>query len=77
VAYASWNGATDVASWRVLAGVTSDSLAPVATSPRTGFETAIALPPSVVHVRAERSYAQLQALDPSGAVIGVSALVRY
>ena len=77
MAYASWNGATGVASWRVLAGPSPSGLTPVATSPRTGFETAIALPASVVHVRAEPSYAQVQALDSSGAVMGVSALVRY
>ncbi len=77
VAYASWNGATSVASWRVLAGPSPSGLAPVATSPRTGFETAISLPASVVHVRAEPSYAQVQALDGSGAVIGASAVVKY
>jgi Arylsulfotransferase (ASST) len=77
IAYASWNGATSVASWRVLAGPSPSSLAPAATSPRTGFETAIALPASVVHVRAEPSYAEVQALDSSGAVIGASAAVKY
>jgi hypothetical protein len=76
IAYASWNGATDVASWRVLVGVTPDSLAPVASVPRSGFETAISLPPPVEHVRAEPSYVQAQALDASGAVIGVSSTVK-
>ena len=71
VAYASWNGATDVASWRVLAGPSPSSLAPVATSPRTGFETAIPLPGATAP-----GYAQVQALDGSGAVIGVSAAVK-
>src|ERR1700727_1169891 len=39
--YASWNGATRVASWRVLAGPSASRLAVVATHARSGFETAI------------------------------------
>jgi hypothetical protein len=41
--YASWNGATNVTRWQVLAGRTARSLKPVRTVPRTGFETAIEL----------------------------------
>jgi hypothetical protein len=37
--YASWNGATEVASWRILAGKSASALEPLSTSPRTGFET--------------------------------------
>ena len=37
----SWNGATTVSSWRVLAGSSSSSLAPLLTAPKGGFETAI------------------------------------
>ena len=40
--YASWNGDTRTASWRVLAGPSAQQLAPVASAPRKGFETAIA-----------------------------------
>src|SRR6266702_3764197 len=36
--YASWNGATRVASWSVLAGPTATSLQPVAHATRGGFE---------------------------------------
>ncbi|HLH14123.1 MAG TPA: hypothetical protein VKV16_04990, partial [Solirubrobacteraceae bacterium] len=63
--YASWNGATRVASWRVLAGAAGGRLRAVATAARSGFETAIALP---------RDYAslELQALDARGGVIGTS-----
>ncbi len=39
--YASWNGATEVASWSVLAGRSQTSLAAVATAAKKGFETAI------------------------------------
>ena len=66
--YASWNGATEVASWRVLAGSSAAALAPVASAPKDGFETAIALPAS-----AGGSYVAVQALNAAGAVIGVSA----
>jgi hypothetical protein len=68
-AYASWNGATEVASWRVLAGSSASALAPVATAPRHGFETA-------VKVSSTGPYAQVQALDGAGNVIGTSAAVK-
>jgi hypothetical protein len=67
VVYASWNGATEVASWRVLAGATPIALAPVAGAQRRGFETAIAVPALPVG-----SYVQVQALDAAGGVIGSS-----
>jgi hypothetical protein len=41
--YASWNGATNVTRWQVLAGPSARRLKPVRTAPRTGFETAIEL----------------------------------
>ncbi len=65
----SWNGATEVASWRVLAGASPGSLAPVASAPRTGFQTTIPAPGG-------EPYVAVQALDAAGAVIGVSAVVR-
>jgi hypothetical protein len=65
----SWNGATGVSSWRVRSGRGPHALATVATEPRTGFETAIA-------VRASAPYIAVQALDRSGEVIGSSALLR-
>ncbi|MEA2388880.1 MAG: hypothetical protein QOG41_1653 [Thermoleophilaceae bacterium] len=61
--YASWNGATEVASWRVLAP------ARVAVHKKTGFETAIPVNRSVGLVR-------VQALDASGRVIGTSSPFR-
>jgi hypothetical protein len=52
--YASWNGATGVARWEVLAGSSTGSLAVVASRARNGFETAIGLSRShpVYEVRA-------------------------
>ncbi len=40
-AYASWNGATDVTRWQLLAGDSPSALRVVATAPRTGFETTL------------------------------------
>jgi hypothetical protein len=40
----SWNGATGVAEWRVLAGASRRTLTAVRTEPDTGFQTDIGLP---------------------------------
>jgi hypothetical protein len=43
--YASWNGATKLASWRVLgASAAGGPMRPVANAPRSGFETSIPVP---------------------------------
>jgi Arylsulfotransferase (ASST) len=42
--YVSWNGATQVAAWQLLAGPDAGSMKPAGTVPRAGFETAIPLP---------------------------------
>jgi hypothetical protein len=68
--YASWNGATLVASWRVLAGESLSSLSTVALAPRSGFETAIAVPAGTLG-----SYVQVQALGAAGQVLGSSGAV--
>jgi Arylsulfotransferase (ASST) len=65
--YASWNGATNVASWRVLGGDSRESLTPLAESPSSGFETAIG-------TRAA-SYVEVQALDSRGTVLASSPAV--
>jgi EmrB/QacA subfamily drug resistance transporter len=64
--YASWNGATKLASWRVLGSEgQAGAMKTVATHAKAGFETAIALP------KAYERY-ELQALDSGGQVIGTS-----
>ncbi len=68
-AYVSWNGATTVSAWRLLGGSGPRALQPLATVPRKGFETAIAL----AHAPA---YVQAQALSASGAVLGASVPTR-
>jgi hypothetical protein len=62
--YASWNGATRVASWRVLAGSGEGGLSAVAA--KSGFETAIAAPAGFTTF-------SVQALDSGGGVIGTSS----
>jgi Arylsulfotransferase (ASST) len=67
VVYASWNGATLVSSWRVLAGMSPTALNPVAQAERSGFETAVMLAPGTIG-----PYLVVQALDANGRVLGVS-----
>ncbi len=67
--YASWNGATRAAAWRVLGGSSASSLTPVATRTKSGFETAIPVPKG-------KTTFEVQALDASGRVIGTSASFR-
>ncbi len=66
--YASWNGATEVASWRILAGSSPNTVQPVATVPRANFETA-------AHI-ASAPYVQVEALDAAGATIGTSKAIK-
>ena len=66
---ASWNGATEVASWRVLGGRSLAQLKSLRTRSKTGFETAFRLP-------SER-LVQVLALNHSGAVIGRSRLLAW
>jgi EmrB/QacA subfamily drug resistance transporter len=68
VVYASWNGATRVRSWRVLAGPDPRHLAVVATKAKSGFETAVRVGTGSVF--------KIQALDAHGRVIGTSSVFR-
>jgi hypothetical protein len=68
--YASWNGATDVARWRVLGFGSSGTAVPVATALRSGFETVI----TVNYPKYSRW--QVEALAADGTVLGRSAQVR-
>jgi outer membrane protein assembly factor BamB len=65
--YASWNGATGVAGWRVFGGPSAASLSPLSTAAARGFETRLIIP-------AQR-YVRVQALDRSGRVLASSATV--
>ncbi|HEU0251021.1 MAG TPA: MFS transporter [Solirubrobacteraceae bacterium] len=70
VVYASWNGATRLSSWRLLAGSNAGRLTAVTSTAKFGFETAIVVPRpprTSVYTRFE-----LQALDSAGHPIGSS-----
>jgi Arylsulfotransferase (ASST) len=61
--YASWNGATEVDTWQLLAGESAGTLTPVARAPTHGFETSL-------HTSSASPYVAVQALDATGAPIG-------
>jgi hypothetical protein len=65
----SWNGATEVASWRVLAGEHPQALTPQTTIAAGGFESSAIL-------TKKYAYAAVQALDSAGRVLGTSPAVR-
>ena len=64
--YASWNGATEVKTWQVLA-VNAAGVLPVPDAAKSGFETAMT-------VTGPGRFFQAKALDAHGTVLGVSAV---
>ncbi|HEY5044688.1 MAG TPA: arylsulfotransferase family protein [Solirubrobacteraceae bacterium] len=66
--YASWNGATDVHSWQLLAGMQASALGPVSSTRSRGFETALRTTSAGPHFA-------VQALDVSGTPLGRSNTV--
>jgi outer membrane protein assembly factor BamB len=67
--YASWNGATEVTTWQVLAGSAPDQLEPLASVPSQGFET-------VITVRTTEPYVGLKAVNSSGRVLGTTSAFK-
>ena len=67
--YASWNGATEVESWEVLAGAHPDQLEPLGAVPRNGFETAIS-------ARTAEPYVAVRAKDSSRRILGTSRALK-
>ena len=67
--YASWNGATTVASWRVLAGTSAKTLAPTTSAAKSGFETTISTP-------GKPAYVAVQALGAAGEVLDTSPTIK-
>jgi Arylsulfotransferase (ASST) len=63
--YASWNGATEVASWRVLGGGGAGELTTVASAAKSGFETGIPV------AQGYQTF-EVQALGAGGRVLGTS-----
>ncbi len=68
---ASWNGATTVASWLVLAGTSAAAakLKPVTTVPRDGFETTIS-------TTSTGPYVEVQAQDATGQLLATSKVIK-
>ena len=69
VVYASWNGATELYSWTVLAGSTATQLQEAGSQRRTGFETTIT-------VNSEGPYFAVTAHDVDGNTLGQSGTVQ-
>jgi hypothetical protein len=67
--HASWNGATEVASWEVLGGPSPDRMRTLGVASRSGFETTVA-------ARTDGPYVGVRALDRRGRTLGRSAAVR-
>jgi len=68
--YISWNGATDVTSYNVLAGTSASGLKVVASVQKTGFETSYVLPASAGY-----KYVQAQAVNGTVVYAGGSSNV--
>jgi hypothetical protein len=66
--YVSWNGATQVATWRVVGGTTPTTLAVVGSAHPRGFETGIRV--------ASSKYVAVQAFDARGTLLAQSATVQ-
>ena len=67
--YTSWNGATEVATWKVLAGAGPRKLKELASAPKEGFET-------VITVKTNEPYVGVKAMNASGKEIGSSRAIR-
>lgn len=72
VAHVSWNGATEVARWRLVAGEDEAGATEQTTVDRDGFETAIEVPADA----AEAPYLAAEALDAEGEVLGTGVVQR-
>ena len=66
---ASWNGASGVVSWRVLAGPSEGALTPQVTMPDSGFESSVTFP-------SVNAYVAVEAFDSAGQLLGTSATVK-
>ena len=67
--HASWNGATEISSWGILAGPSPDRLKSLGRVSRSGFETPMA-------ARTDEPYVGVEAIDRRGQVLGRSAAIR-
>jgi hypothetical protein len=68
--YVSWNGATEVREWQLLAGPSRQRLRPARTVEKAGFETAIPLPDG-------KGWLAVRALDGKGHALRRSTILRF
>ena len=66
--YASWNGATTVVRWQILAGDAPESLNVLSEVPRVGFET-------TAEIETAAAWVAVQAIDADGNIIGASETI--
>ncbi|HEV2922399.1 MAG TPA: arylsulfotransferase family protein [Solirubrobacteraceae bacterium] len=67
--FASWNGASEIDSWRVLAGTSPSALTVRGTMPVSGFESSLTMPDPY-------PYVAVQAVDAAGRLLGTSTPVK-
>ena len=67
-AFVSWNGDTRVVRWVALAGTSPETMTPIGSVARTGFETGMRVSRRVVRLA-------VRGLDATGATVGTSKLV--
>jgi hypothetical protein len=67
--FVSWNGATEVARWQILAGRSAGQLQPFRTVRKRGFETSAAIPRDLAWI-------SVRALDRAGRALGTSRTIR-
>ena len=67
--YVSWNGATEVVRWQLLAGPSAKQLRPAHDVRKAGFETRISVPRQV-------RFVAVRALDRRGQTLRVSRALR-
>ena len=67
--FVSWNGATEVVRWQILAGRSARDLRPFRTVPKRGFETSAPTSPGLPWI-------SVRALDRAGRALGTSRAVR-
>jgi Arylsulfotransferase (ASST) len=68
-AYVSWNGATEVSRWQLLAGHDPEQLRPAAAFAKEGFESKLAVP-------ADARYVAVRALGRDGIALATSRTMR-
>jgi hypothetical protein len=67
--YASWNGATQATSWKVLAGTSSRDLSVVGAAPKAGFETQL-------NIKGNFTVFEVEAINSKGRVMATSKSFR-